>query len=57
MLATFTRKGCAMLTVNVALAFVSLSDEQIRYMSPDMVLVAHSIAAEYFLQSIARLVT
>ncbi len=46
-----------MLTVNVALAFVSLSDEQIRHMSPDMVLVAHSIAAEYFLQSIARLVT
>ena len=46
----FTRLG-ERLTVNVALAFIRLCDEEVRNMSSDVVFVAHGIAAEDFLQA------
>lgn len=38
------------LTVNVALAFVCLGHEEIRHVSANAVLVAHSVATKHFLQ-------
>ena len=40
------------LTVNVTLAFVSLSHEEIGHMSSDPILVADCIAAKNFLKSV-----
>lgn len=38
------------LTVDIALAFICLSNEQIRNMSTNMILVARSVTAEDLLQ-------
>lgn len=42
--------------MDVALAFVCLSNEEICHMSSNSILVADSIATEYFLQAKTRLV-
>lgn len=40
------------LTVNIALSLICLYNEQIRYMSANMILVACRVAAKNFLESV-----